>query len=77
MNALSFMNSPLWLTAGWTMLHFIWVGAVIGLLAAIARWILKPASCQTRYLVALVCFASLALAPLLIAARLDRRRPTS
>ena len=33
MNPLSIMESRSWLVAGWTMLHFLWVGGLLGLLA--------------------------------------------
>ena len=34
MNHSFLTESPMWTTAGWTMLHLLWVGAVLGLLAA-------------------------------------------
>ena len=37
------ITSPVWTAAGWTMLHLIWVGAAIGLMAALGRWLLRPA----------------------------------
>jgi multidrug resistance efflux pump/beta-lactamase regulating signal transducer with metallopeptidase domain len=58
----SLMQSPLWLTAGWVMLHFLWIGAAFGLLAVVVR-ALTPADPRCRYVAALVCFAILAIAP--------------
>jgi len=46
---------------GWTLLHFLWQGALIGLAAALALHALRGARPQTRYLVAcgalLLCIA--------------------
>jgi len=48
--------APAWLARlGWALLHFVWQGAVIGLLYAMALPLLKYASSQTRYVVSL-CF---------------------
>jgi beta-lactamase regulating signal transducer with metallopeptidase domain len=61
--------SPTWTAAGWTMLHLIWVGAVIGLMAALVRRLLISARPETRYGAALTCLAMLSVSPLLIFAR--------
>ncbi|HUW85181.1 MAG TPA: carboxypeptidase regulatory-like domain-containing protein [Phycisphaerae bacterium] len=62
------MESPYWIAAGWTMLHFLWVGCVIGLLAAILRRLVRSASPNVRYFTALICLAVLAASPAVIAA---------
>ena len=55
-------NSPAWIAAGWTILHFLWVGVVIGLAAA--GWLaLRSARPNVRYAFALVCLAALAVSP--------------
>jgi beta-lactamase regulating signal transducer with metallopeptidase domain len=56
--------SPLWLACGWTMLHFLWVGLLVGLAALAARCLVRRAAPQVRYAVALGSFALLAVAPL-------------
>jgi len=56
-------NSPVWTAAGWTMLHMVWVGAAIGLVAALARRLLKPVRPEVRYGVALVCLLGLWVSP--------------
>ena len=62
----SLMESRLWIAAGWTMLHFLWVGGVLGLLAAAGRLALRSAGPNVRYTFALVCLVAFALAvPLL------------
>ncbi|GEM_PF-1858047 len=30
-------ESPYWVVAGWTLLHFLWVGTLIGLPAGVGR----------------------------------------
>jgi beta-lactamase regulating signal transducer with metallopeptidase domain len=58
--------SPISTAAGWTMLHMVWVGAVIGLMAVPARRIFKSARPETRYGVALLQLLALSISPLLI-----------
>ena len=62
-------TSRVWTALGWTMLHFIWVGVVVGLVAAVGRRLVKPASPESRYGLALVCLAALAGSPILIFVR--------
>jgi beta-lactamase regulating signal transducer with metallopeptidase domain len=62
-------TSP-WLTAGWTMLHFLWVGGLIRVVAAVAGRALRGAPAEARYALALASLALLALAPAAIAWRL-------
>jgi beta-lactamase regulating signal transducer with metallopeptidase domain len=64
------MQVHLWTVAGWTMIHFFWVGGAIGLLAALGRRLLRPAGAQARYLFLLICFLALLAAPLAIGRRL-------
>jgi beta-lactamase regulating signal transducer with metallopeptidase domain len=61
--------SPAWTAAGWTMLHSIWVGAVIGLMAAVVRRLLISARPETRYGAALTCLAMLSVSPGMIFVR--------
>jgi beta-lactamase regulating signal transducer with metallopeptidase domain/multidrug resistance efflux pump len=75
MTASSLMESPFWLTAGWVMLHFLWVGCAIGLVAAIGRWLLVSTSANRRYAFALACFAVLTMAPAVIATYLLQHQP--
>lgn len=57
------MESQLWQVAGWTMLHFMWIGTLIGLLALAGRWLLKSANPNVRYAFAVLSLALLASAP--------------
>jgi multidrug resistance efflux pump/beta-lactamase regulating signal transducer with metallopeptidase domain len=65
MNVASLMQSPWWQTAGWVMIHFLWVGAAIAFLAAALRRLMPPDPSR-RYALALSCFAALAIAPFAI-----------
>jgi beta-lactamase regulating signal transducer with metallopeptidase domain len=65
MSSTLWTTSPAWSAAGWTMLHSTWVGAVIGLMAALVRRLLISARPETRYGAALSCLAMLAVSPVL------------
>jgi beta-lactamase regulating signal transducer with metallopeptidase domain/tetratricopeptide (TPR) repeat protein len=60
------MNSPLWIAMGWTMLHLLWVGGAIGVLAGIGGRQLRSARPEVRYLFALTCLGGLAVSPVAI-----------
>lgn len=47
----------------WTLIHFLWQGLIIGLLAAVALRALRNAKPQARYLTALIAFAGCIIAP--------------
>jgi len=59
------ITSPVWTAAGWTMLHVVWIGAAIGVFAALLRRLLKSARAETRYGVALVCLLVLSVTPVM------------
>jgi hypothetical protein len=62
------MNAnTLWLGMGWTMLHFLWIGTVIGLSGAMVMHTMRRATSEARYGTALLVFSLLALAPPVIA----------
>lgn len=64
MNALEmFAGLDWWAIAGWTMLHYLWFGLVVGAVAAVLRFVLRRASAQVRYATAVVCLAALAVLP--------------
>ncbi|MDR3621249.1 MAG: M56 family metallopeptidase [Paludisphaera borealis] len=67
MNVSTWATSPAWTAAGWTMLHFLWVGAALTALAAIGRRALRKAHPDVRHAFALATLAALALAPAAIA----------
>ena len=55
--------STLVATLGWTLLHFLWQGAVVGVLFGLALALTARASAPTRYRVALAFFVLLAACP--------------
>jgi beta-lactamase regulating signal transducer with metallopeptidase domain len=61
------IGSRAWLVAGWTMLHFLWIGGLISILALVGRYVLRKAGSEIRYSFALACFFAFAIAPLIIA----------
>lgn len=69
----SLMHSSVWQTAGWVMVHFLWVGAAIGLVAAVGRHWLRPNPAQ-RYAFALACFGALSVTPGIISFCLHSNR---
>lgn len=63
MNAfLSLDGIELWHLAGWTMVHFLWLGALVVAAAAVCRFLLRRTSPSIRY--AFMCAWLLALAAL-------------
>src|SRR4051794_33558350 len=67
--------SDLWSLAGWTMVHFLWLGTIAAAVALAARTLLRLASPNIRYTAALVCLLSLAALPPITAAWLLRVSP--
>lgn len=71
-------NGPLWDVIGWTMLHFLWIGTLVGLLAGAGRAILHGASPNSRYIVALGSLMAMSVLPLAIMAWISvAERPIS
>ena len=75
MSMTSMTSSPWWTAAGWTMLHLLWVGLVIGLMAMLARRALRPVRPEVSYCVALVCLLALLISPAVIFIRVLERQP--
>lgn len=69
----SWTESPAWTAAGWTMIHFLWVGAIVALSVRFAgRLLLSRAPPQIRYAVSLAGLAAMVLtAALLFANQLN------
>jgi len=66
MNGPVFSSSDAWTLVGWTMVHFLWVGLVILLLAWTLRFVVRRASPTLRYLVAMTSLGLLSLAPVVL-----------
>ncbi|MGI9455831.1 MAG: hypothetical protein ACR2NU_04675, partial [Aeoliella sp.] len=63
------MTMPqLWQLAGWTMIHFLWIGAALAAMTALFRLPLGRVAPAIRYAVTLVCFFAISTAPLVVAA---------
>lgn len=55
--------TPAWTALGWTLVHLMWVGLLLGGLAWVLRLVLARARPEVRYAGSLLCLALLALAP--------------
>ena len=53
---------------GWTLLHFVWQGALLGLAVAGALWLCRRRSARARYAVASGGLVTLLAAPVVTAA---------
>jgi len=62
-------ESEVWTCAGWTMAHYLWVGALLGLAALASGWCIKSARPKVRYVVALGWLTMLAISPLMVGMR--------
>ena len=47
----------IWQVAGWTMLHYFWVGGGLGAAMLALRWALRSAAANVRYFAALAGLA--------------------
>jgi beta-lactamase regulating signal transducer with metallopeptidase domain len=76
MNAYLPLNAiELWHVAGWTMVHFLWLGALLGAAAAVSRLFLRRTSANVRYALMLVWLIALATLPIGIATWLCKNSP--
>jgi beta-lactamase regulating signal transducer with metallopeptidase domain len=57
-------SHPVLQTLAWVLVHFLWQGALLGLLARGGLWLLRTRSPQLRYLVACGFLLAMALSPL-------------
>jgi len=64
-----------WTALGWTFLHLLWIGAVVGLAASAARRSMRRASPEARHAVALAGLLILAVAPFATFAAIHRPPP--
>lgn len=60
----SFAVHPLVMSIGWTLIHFIWQAAFIGLAVALVLAAMHNSAARLRYLVACIGLGAMALAPL-------------
>ena len=64
-----------WTIAGWTMIHFAWIGTAILIVAALARWLASRAPANGKYVLSLVSLALVTASPVVIAAWLSVTMP--
>jgi beta-lactamase regulating signal transducer with metallopeptidase domain len=74
---LTLADADLWSIAGWTMVHFLWLGALVGVAAGACRLMLRRANANLRYAVMVVSLAALVALPVGIAAWLVRNSEPS
>lgn len=67
--------TSVWLALGWTFLHVLWLGLIVGLIAATLRRLLRRAVPEARHNVALACLMVLAITPFVIFAVVHRPVP--
>ena len=51
-DTLRLLDHPLIATLGWTLTHFVWQGALVGLAAFVLLRVMRPERASTRYLIA-------------------------
>jgi len=61
-SVLRLMDHPLAVALGWTVLHFIWEGALIGLIAFALLRIVRPADPASRYAIGVATLATMLVA---------------
>lgn len=62
-NLAQMLNHPFVETLGWSLIHFLWQGILIAILAAVVLAMLKNASASLRYFVACLAFVLMASSP--------------
>ena len=60
---LSFVDQPWAQSLGWTLIHFLWQGAALGLAAWLGLVLLRGASARARYGLACACLLLMVAAP--------------
>jgi beta-lactamase regulating signal transducer with metallopeptidase domain len=61
---LRFIDHPLVATLGWTLTHFVWQGAVVGLAAFFILRVVRPGQAATRYAVGVCALAAMLITPI-------------
>ena len=64
MSAANLFGGIPWISAlGWTLLHFLWQGAVVGIVFALVRRVIPKHNCNARYMNGLLTLLTLAALP--------------
>src|SRR5687767_1660490 len=61
------LQEPVAQAIGWALLHFVWQGALVGILAAVALALLRRSAADVRYVVGAIALAVMATLPLVTA----------
>jgi uncharacterized protein involved in exopolysaccharide biosynthesis len=61
--AFAILKLPFMHQVGWTLLHSLWQGALVGMVFVVLRFALRRCSANTRYLAGCLCLALLAAMP--------------
>ena len=61
----AFLSQPVVERVGWTLVHFVWQGAAVALLLAVALVVLRRRSANARYLACCVALAVMAACPVI------------
>jgi beta-lactamase regulating signal transducer with metallopeptidase domain len=64
-DTLRLLDHPLVATLGWTLTHFVWQGALLGLAAFVFLRVMRPERAATRYLIAAGTLAAMLVVPVL------------
>ncbi|MGH9204381.1 MAG: hypothetical protein ACRD2A_24395 [Vicinamibacterales bacterium] len=62
-DALRLAEHPLVNALGWSLLYFVWQGALIGVVAYLILRVVRPQQASTRYLIAVIALAALLATP--------------
>ena len=79
-SALQLAEHPLVNALGWTLLHFVWQGALIGLITYLILRVVRPSLASTRYLISVAALGLVLVAPIVSfvsIAKDDGRLPAS
>jgi beta-lactamase regulating signal transducer with metallopeptidase domain/HEAT repeat protein len=60
---------------GWALVHFLWQGAALAVLLALALAVTRQTAARTRYALSLATLAAMLVLPIVTAARLHRTQP--
>src|SRR5919112_284842 len=66
----AWLHEPAALVIGWALLHFLWQGAIIGVLAAAALAVLRASAADVRYVVATIALALMLTLPVVTATQM-------
>jgi len=69
------VHDAVWVAWGWTMVHELWVGGLIGVVAGLLSRLSRRARPETRYGIAVAALLVLAVSPLAVFLSIDRGVP--